>query len=150
MCFLVKGEDDHDTVAVLRDPMSTRPLCMKNCDNKIIASANCIALNPDFTRITHKTQNGFTQGRKFLNNLVDVDSASRMYSMLYDHLDSTSPEDIPIAGAYDFEAAFPSVIHEWIWLVLHRRKMPPDYIRVFQSLYKNAMAAYEHNANIFV
>ncbi len=25
MCFLVKGEDDHDSVAVLRDPMSTRP-----------------------------------------------------------------------------------------------------------------------------
>ena len=76
MCFLVKGDDDHDNVVVLRDPMSTRPLCMKNCDNKIIAPANCIALNPDFTKITHKTQNGFTQGRNFLNNLVDVDSAS--------------------------------------------------------------------------
>ncbi len=49
----------------------------------------------------------------FLNNLVDVDSASRMYSMLYDDLDSTSPEDIPIAGAYDFEAAFPSVGFGW-------------------------------------
>ena len=70
--------------------------------------------------------------------------------MLYDDLKSTSPEDIPIAGAYDFEAAFPSVIHEWIWLVLHHRKMPADYIRVFQSLYKNAIATYEHNGNIFV
>ena len=83
------GEDDHDSVAVLRDPMSTRPLCMKNTDNEIIASANCIALNLDFVRITHKTQNGFTQGRNFLVNLVDVDSASRMYSMLFDDLDST-------------------------------------------------------------
>ena len=89
MCFLVKGEDDHDSVAVLMDPMSTRPLCMKNTDNKSIASANCIALHLDFTKITHKTQNGFTQGRNFLNNLVDVDSASRMYSMLYDDLKST-------------------------------------------------------------
>ena len=78
MGFLVKGEDDHDSVSVLRDPMCTRPLNMKNTDNKIIASANCIALNPDFTRITHKTQNGFTHCRNFLNNMVDVDSASRI------------------------------------------------------------------------
>ena len=49
MCFLVKGEDEHDSVAVLRDPMSTRPLRMKNTDNQIITSANCIALNLDFT-----------------------------------------------------------------------------------------------------
>ena len=80
MCFLVEGEDDHDSVSVLMDPMWTRPLSMKNTDNEIIASANCIALNPDFTKITHKTQNGFTQGRNFLNNLVDVDSASRGYT----------------------------------------------------------------------
>ena len=70
--------------------------------------------------------------------------------MLYDDLDSTSPEDSPIAGAYDFEAALPSVIHEWNWLVLHHRKMPADYSRVFQSLYTNAMATYEHNCDIFV
>ena len=114
MCFLVNSEDDPDSVAVRGEPMSTRPLCMKNTDNKIIASANCIASSRDFTKITHKTQNGSTQGRNFLNNLVYVDSASRMYSMLYDDLKSTSPEDIPIAGAYDFEAAFPSVIHDWI------------------------------------
>ena len=76
MSFQVKGEDDHDSISVLRDPMCTRPLNMKNTDNKIIASANCIALNPDFITITHKTQNGFTQGVNFLVNLVDVDSAS--------------------------------------------------------------------------
>ena len=49
-----------------------------------------------------------------------------------------------------FEAAFPSVIHEWIWLLLHHRKMPPDYIRVFQSLYKHAIATFEHNGDIHV
>ena len=53
MCFLVKGEDDHDSVSVLRDPMCTRPLSMKNTDNEIIASANCIAINLDCIKITH-------------------------------------------------------------------------------------------------
>ena len=41
MAFLVKGEDDHDAIAVLRAPLSTRPLGMKNSDNEIIVSANC-------------------------------------------------------------------------------------------------------------
>ena len=44
MAFLVKGKSDQDAVAILRDPLSTRPLCMKNTDNKIIVSANCSAL----------------------------------------------------------------------------------------------------------
>jgi len=56
MAFLVKGENDHDAVAILRDPLSTRPLCMKNIDNKIIVSANCSALSDTFKKITHRTQ----------------------------------------------------------------------------------------------
>ncbi len=41
-----------------------------------------------------------------------------MYSILDDHLDGTSPEDIPIAGAFDFEAAFPRVM---IILTFHKK-----------------------------
>ena len=72
--------------------------------------------------------------------------------MLFRYLKSMSLEDLPIAGAFDFEPAFPSVIHEWIWLVLQHRKMLPDYIRVFQSLYKNATASFEHNgvSHVFI
>ncbi len=69
---------------------------------------------------------------------------------MYKRKHNSNPNNIPIAGAFDFEAAFPSVIHDWIWLVLHHRKMPPDYIRVFQSLYKHAIATFEHNGDIHV
>ncbi len=51
---------------------------------------------------------------------------AEIYYMLFEHFKSTLPEDIPIAVAFDFEAAFPSVVHNWIWLVLQHRKMPPD------------------------
>ena len=44
MSFRVKGEDDHDTVAVLSGPLNTRLLCMENFDNKITASAICLYL----------------------------------------------------------------------------------------------------------
>ena len=124
--FLVKGEDEHDHVAVLRDPLCTRPPSMTHCDNEAIVAANRMALAPDFRKTTHTAQNGFILGRNFLNYLVDVDSACRIYSMLFEHLKSINPEYIPIAGAFDFEAAFPSVIHDWIWLVVRNRKMLPD------------------------
>ncbi len=55
MAFLVKGEDDHDASAVLRGSLSTRPLCMKNIDNEIIVSANCIARSSTFKKIAHRT-----------------------------------------------------------------------------------------------
>ena len=56
---------------------------------------------------------------------------------------------MPISGAFDFEAAFPSIIHDWLWMVLRPRKMPPDYINLFQSIYKNAHAFYAHNGITF-
>ena len=70
MAFLVKGDNDHDAIAVLRDPLSTRSLCMKNTDHKIIVSANCSALSHTAKKLTHRAQNGFTGGGNFLNNLV--------------------------------------------------------------------------------
>ena len=80
MMFLVKAVAGHDSVAVLRDPMDTRPLCMKNTFNKLIVAANCNSLNSEFSQITHHTQNGFVGGRNFLKNLVDVDASGRIYS----------------------------------------------------------------------
>ena len=55
IAFLVKGDDDHDAIAVLRDPLSTCPLCMNNIDNEIIVSANCSALSRTFKKVTHRT-----------------------------------------------------------------------------------------------
>ena len=64
--------------------------------------------------------------------------------MMYSECPNSNPKNIPIAGAFDFEAAFPSVIHAWIWTVLHHRKMPLHFIRLFQSISKNARAIYTH------
>ncbi len=67
--------------------------------------------------------------------------------MMYVDCHSSNPSNIPIAGAFDFEAAFPSVIHEWIWMVLQHRKMPLHFIRLFRSVHKNARAIYTQKGN---
>jgi len=130
MSFRVKSEKDQDAIAVLRDPLETRPLCMKNIFNKVIMAANCNAINSEYTQIAHDAQNGFTGGRNFLKNIVANDSAGRMYSCAYEGSKKPFlvPSTIPISAAFDFLAAFPSVIHDWIWAVLTHRKLPIHFI----------------------
>ena len=83
MVFAPKGSQPNDPVEVIREPLQTRPLSLKNCDIKIIMSANVKTLELQYKDITHVTQNGFVPGRNFLNNILDIDSASRIYSMVY-------------------------------------------------------------------
>ena len=118
--FVPKGSQPHDPVEVIREPLKTRPLNLKNTDNKIIVASNVRMLEPQYQKITHFTQNGFVKLRNFLRNLLDLDSAARIFSMIFMSACSNphNPSNIPILGAFDFEAAFPSVIHCWTWLVL--------------------------------
>ena len=95
--------------------------------------------------IVHHTQDGFVRNRNFLNNVVDIDSSGRLYSIMYeDRFADRDISHIPISGAFDFEATFPSVIHLWVWLLLMHRKLPEDYLFVFKGLYKDANATFKH------
>ena len=151
--FPAKGEQEGDLIEVIRAPSDTRPLAGKNTDNKIIVLANVLALERQYCRITHKAQNGFVPGRNFLNNLVDVDAAARIYSMKHmgaGPLCARSPRNIPVLSSNDFGAAFPSVLHQWMWLVLEHRKLPSRFIRFFQAIYKNAAAVTIHNGDVVI
>jgi len=81
--FPPKGEREGDIQVVVRAPEDTRPLAGKNSLNKALVTMNVLALEPQFHRITHVSQNGFVPGRNFLNNLVDADAASRIYSLKF-------------------------------------------------------------------
>jgi len=81
--FGAKGDDERDAVEVIRTAAKTRPLALKNCDNKMIMSANVKAVQPQYMSITHCAQNGFVPGRNFLHNVVDIDAAGRIYSTKY-------------------------------------------------------------------
>jgi len=148
--FAPKGSQPHDPVEVIREPLQTRPLSLKNSDNKLIVASNVKSLEPQYQLITHKTQNGFVAGRNFLNNILDLDSAGRIFSMVYEsECENSNPSNIPILGAFDYEAAFPSVIHGWIWLVLKHRRLPKDYINLFKGIYHKARATFCHGKSKF-
>ena len=86
-----------------------------------------------------------------LKNILDIDSAGRIFSTKFSGATPKNQElvrNIPVSGAFDFSAAFPSVIHWWIWLVLKHKKLQQSFINLFQAIYKNAFAIYKEGKNI--
>ena len=126
IAFVPKGDFEDDKFEVVRAFEDTRPLSMKNIDNKNITLANVLALEPSYKQIINKSQNGFVPGRNIVNNPIDIDAAARIYSCKFEGAEECMKllaKNYPIIGAFDFGAAFPSISQQWIWLVLkHRQK----------------------------
>ena len=116
--FPPKGDEEDDDTDLTRSPMNTRMLSLKNSDNKIIASVINRKMKLIVAETTNPIQRGFVSGRTFLTNVVDVDTYARIASM------KQSPSDLAVMAFFDFAAAFPSVLHAWIFLVLAKSKWP--------------------------
>jgi hypothetical protein len=121
--FAAKGDEELDHVEVLRSPCDTRPLGMKNTDNKTIAACVNSAMKLPIKDGANKLQNGFIYQRNFLNNIVTLDTAARVYGMDPSLL-------LPIHALFDFGAAFHSIFHRWIWKVLRAVGLPEGAINL--------------------
>jgi len=76
--FLPKGEFTENEVETIRDTECTRPLGLKNTDNKVIISATIASFRKDMRRSTHASQRGFVPGRLLVQNVLDLDAAARI------------------------------------------------------------------------
>ena len=77
--FLPKGTADDDIInSVKRSAANTRPLGLKNTDNKAIAAAVNHAIANAITKWADPQQNGFICGRQGLNNIIDIDARPRI------------------------------------------------------------------------
>ena len=75
-----------------------------------------------------------------LTNVVDLDAAGRILGMKAAHYNNVHSRNLPsqvhsILAFFDFAAAFPSVMHQWIFLVLKNRKFPDGFINFIETLY---------------
>ena len=84
LAFLPKGAHGDDGSGgpglVGRMPGETRPLTMKNIDNKVIAAAVTYASIPTFQA---SIQQGFVPGRDFVVNLVQLDLGLRVNALRF-------------------------------------------------------------------
>ena len=101
---------------------------MRSTENKVIVSANVRALESTYRSVSHCAQRGFVPGRNLLANIVDIDAAGRIFTIRHHaELSHKGITHVPVPACYDFDAAFPSVIYEWLWLVLKVRRVSLDF-----------------------
>ena len=127
--FPPKGEDEDDANEITRDAQNTRPISLKNTDNKLI----CQAFNRKADRVVprhlHPDQRGFVKSRHFIRNIIGLDSHSRINSM------AVSPASIPVLTFFDFAAAFPSVAQRWLLAMLEAAGFPTGFVNLVKSIY---------------
>ena len=109
-------------------PQNLRPLNITNADNRILCSAIRLHIEPIIAPGISLTQRGFLKGRSMLSNAIDVDEAM---------INAAMNDENPAAILFDFEAAFPSVDHDFIVDVLVSRGWPTCLVNIIRLLYWN-------------
>ena len=149
LAFLPEGGQEDDGSAgpgfVERVPSETRPLTMKNTDNKLIAAAVTYAAIPTFKDTVNIIQQGFVPGRNFVGNVVQLDFESRVNALrCFNNRNDANPEcmlpphsvgNLACSVLFDFAAAFPSVLQAWLLFVLKAIQAPEGFINSFIFMY---------------
>ena len=114
MVFITKADADDDAEGhVVRDALDTRPLGLKNTDNKTVGGVGNRILRGTLQQGVDRWQQGFIPGRNFLGNVVCLDALSRKCGY------PQNWPNLPILAAFDFSSAFPSLLHPFIsWLLI--------------------------------
>ena len=108
-------------------PQDTRPLSVVNTDNRLLANAARMRVEPMLAEAISQEQRGFLPGRSMLQNVVEVDGEMRHCCM-----DGTDPA----AVFFDFAAAFPSLSHEYLHAVLEHLGIPASFRHLVKALYE--------------
>ena len=123
------------------EPGGVRPLNVTNTDNRLLASATRLAIEPTLGALITEDQRGFIGGRSMLANLVDIDEATVTYSL--------GSSDV-IALFYDFAAAFPSVEHRLLHDYFAALGWPDWLRRMVLNLYHNNFCHISMGDSVFV
>ena len=112
---------------VFYDADSVRPLNVTNADNRLLASAVRLLIEPFVASRISPSQRGFIAGRSMLANLIDIDE-----SMAFNAI----TEESAAALLFDFSAAFPSVEHELLHAQFAALGWPDWLLRFVVVLYQ--------------
>jgi hypothetical protein len=136
--FPSKGsQDDDSATAVKRGAADTRPLSLKNTDNKSLAGTVNAQLAEPISNWADEVQEGFVRGRQALNNVCTVDAHSRALDAIAHSAAKLSISQAPLLLLFDLAAAFPSIAHSFIFAVLEFYGFPTGLLLFFRQLYNN-------------
>ena len=126
LCCLGKKSIFTDVFGHVFTPSGTRPLSVVNSDNRILANAMRIRISPFLESWVSSAQRGFIKERYLLSNVVEIDWEAMKVSL-------RSARGAIIL--FDFQAAFPSVAHDYLWLTLETLGVPLPLLRRLRSFY---------------
>ena len=140
--FSPKAASDDTGSAVTRTASSVRTIFGGNSDCKVIAGAVSHQLVPATLALTPWIQRGFCRGRQLSLNNVDIDMFTRVYNNSFDAslFDWSNVGLLPCTALYDFCNAFPTLLHDWLFLVLLCIGVPTDTFRVIRAMYTDISA----------
>ena len=102
--FVPKGSREEDVQRLVRLPSETRPLALKNSDNKVVCAVANQRIKLPLARAARSAQRGFIAGRNFCTNALEMDSYARCLSVA-----PQAMQDQPAMLLFDFGSAFPSL-----------------------------------------
>ena len=93
-------------------------------------------INRNLARLCEKVvspnQRGFVKGRRVEECVLELESGAVCASTVGAKL---------AAVLFDFKVAFPSLAHQWIYLVLERVEVPMKWIKLIKKLYKGCLCS---------
>ncbi len=93
-------------------------------------------MKPAVARHAVCIQRGFIPQRNFAQNVIDLEPEARRAAMQrHDPVNKeTSPHPaLPAIMTWDFAAAFPSVAHSFMWLVLEEMLLPAGLVNLMKA-----------------
>ena len=129
LVLIPKGDHTEDHQLVARAPGDTRPLSLSNSDSKVLANALRATIEEAINNWAIQVQRGFIKGRKMLQNVMEVETRAMELS--------TSMRNRAALIFLDFGAAFPSLSHDFLWLVLEAIGVPPPVLSAIRELYRH-------------
>ncbi len=109
-----------------------RPITLLNTYYKLLSKTLAVRLASVAPCIVHKAQAGFVPGRRIHNHT----QLARMMMLWAEENDADGA-----IVALDQEKAYDRIAHDYLWKVLARFGFPVTFIRLVQSLYKNAVTS---------
>ena len=139
--FAPKGTQDEDSRAVYREPSQLRTIFGGNTDAKIVAGGVGFKIVSAVLAVTPFMQRGFCHGRQLALNVVDLDAYLRLYNSCGNFSDPCSRiGELPCLALYDFCNAFPTLVHEWLFMVLKMYNFPIELQWIIWWLYQDITA----------
>ena len=141
LCCLPKVASKVDPLhGDIHQASQTRPLSVVNTDNRLIANAYRIMMEPIMNGWVSDMQQGFLEGRSMLSNIVDVDFDAMKVSLQHE------------GGSvilFDFAAAFPSLSQDYLWNVLAHIGVASGPLTAIKRLYHNNLHYIKVKSNMF-